>query len=41
MFLEHEIADKNFIRYIKRFLKSEVLEDYKYYGSDEGTLQGD
>lgn len=40
MFLEHEIADKNFLRYIKRFLKSGILEDYKYYESDKGTPQG-
>ena len=40
MFLEHEIADKNFIRYIKRFLKAGVLEDYKYYESDKKTPQG-
>ena len=40
MFLEHEIEDKNFLRYIKRFLKSGVLEDYKYYESDRGTPQG-
>ena len=40
MFLEHEIEDKNFLRYIKRFLKSGVLEDYKYYESDKGTPQG-
>ena len=40
MFLEHEIEDKNFLRYIKRFLKSGVLEDYKYYDTDKGTPQG-
>lgn len=40
MFLEHEIEDKNFLRYIKRFLKSGILEDYKYYESDKGTPQG-
>ena len=40
MFLEHEIADKNFLRYIKRFLKAGVIEDYKYYESDKGTPQG-
>ena len=40
MFLEHEIEDKNFLRYIRRFLKSGILEDYKYYESDKGTPQG-
>lgn len=40
MFLEHEIEDKNFLKYIKRFLKSGILEDYKYYESDKGTPQG-
>ena len=39
-FLEHEIEDKNFLRYIRRFLKSGILEDYKYYESDKGTPQG-
>lgn len=40
MFLEHKIDDKNFLRYIKRFLKAGILEDYKYYESDKGTPQG-
>lgn len=40
MFLEHEIEDKNFLRYIKRFLKAGILEDYKHYESDKGTPQG-
>lgn len=40
MFLEHEIEDKNFLRYMRRFLKSGILEDYKYYESDKGTPQG-
>lgn len=40
LFLEHEIEDKNFLRYIRRFLKSGILEDYKYYESDKGTPQG-
>lgn len=40
MFLEHEVEDKNFLRYVKRFLKSGILEDYKYYESDKGTPQG-
>ena len=40
MFLEHEIEDKNFLRYVRIFLKSGILEDYKYYESDKGTPQG-
>lgn len=40
MFLEHEIEDRNFLRYIKRFLKAGILEDYKYHESDKGTPQG-
>jgi Retron-type reverse transcriptase len=39
-FLEHDIADKNFLRYIKRFLKAGIIEDMKYHESDRGTPQG-
>lgn len=39
-FLEHDIQDKNFLRYIKRFLKSGIIEDMKFYESDKGTPQG-
>lgn len=39
-FLEHDIADKNFIRYIKRFLIGGVMEDGKIIESDKGTPQG-
>jgi len=39
-FLEHDIADKNFLRYIKRFLKAGIVEDLKYHESDKGTPQG-
>lgn len=39
-FLEHDIQDKNFIRYIVRFLKSGIIEDLKYYESDKGAPQG-
>jgi group II intron reverse transcriptase/maturase len=39
-FLEHDIKDKNFIRYVKKFLKSGVMEDGKYIDSDKGTPQG-
>lgn len=39
-FLEHDIADKNFIRYIKRFLIGGVMEDGKKLATDKGTVQG-
>jgi len=39
-FLEHEIADKNFIRYVKRFLKSGAMEDGIHTMSEEGVAQG-
>lgn len=39
-FLEHEIKDKNFIRYIKRFLIAGVMENGQYYESEVGTPQG-
>lgn len=39
-FLEETIEDKNFLRYVVRFLKSGVMEDMKYYESDKGTPQG-
>jgi group II intron reverse transcriptase/maturase len=39
-FLEHDIEDKNFIRYIKRFLKSGIMEQGKFIESDKGTPQG-
>lgn len=39
-FLEHDIADKNFVRYIVRFFKSGIMEEGKYYESDKGTPQG-
>ena len=39
-FLEHEIQDKKFIRYIVRFLKSGYMENMKYYETDKGTPQG-
>lgn len=39
-FLEHDIADKNFIRYIKRFLIGGVMEDGKKLATDRGTVQG-
>jgi group II intron reverse transcriptase/maturase len=39
-FLEHDIEDKNFIRYIKRFLRSGIMEQGKLIESDKGTPQG-
>lgn len=39
-FLRHDIGDKNFLRYISRFLKSGIIENLKYYESDKGTPQG-
>jgi len=40
MLLEHEIEDKNFLRYVKRFLKAGVMEEMKYHENDKGTPQG-
>jgi len=34
------IEDKNFSRYIVRFLKSGIMEDGQYHESDKGTAQG-
>ena len=39
-FLEHDIEDKNFLRYVKRFLKAGVMEDGRRHTSDEGVPQG-
>lgn len=39
-FLEHDIGDENFLRYIRRFLKAGIVEDLTYYESDKGTPQG-
>lgn len=39
-FLNHDIGDKNFLRYVVRFLKSGIIEDLKYFESDKGTPQG-
>lgn len=35
--LEHDIHDKNFLRYIKRFLIAGYMEDMKCYETDKGT----
>ncbi len=39
-FLEHEIADKNLLRYIKRFLKAGIMEAGKFIETDSGVSQG-
>jgi RNA-directed DNA polymerase len=39
-FLEHRIADPNFLRLIQRFLKAGVMEDGAFRASEEGTPQG-
>ena len=39
-FLEHDIQDKAFLRYINRFLISGYIEDMKFYETDKGTPQG-
>ena len=40
-FLEHDIADKNFLRYVARFLKAGIMEDAKIYESDKGHRKVD
>ena len=39
-FLEHDIQDKNFLRYIKRFLIAGIMEGTEVFDSDRGTPQG-
>jgi group II intron reverse transcriptase/maturase len=39
-FLEHDIGDKNFLRYVTRFLKAGVMEDGRRYDSEAGVPQG-
>ncbi|MCI8669730.1 MAG: group II intron reverse transcriptase/maturase [Lachnospiraceae bacterium] len=39
-FLEHDIADKNFLRYVRRFLKAGYMEDNERHDTDRGTPQG-
>jgi group II intron reverse transcriptase/maturase len=39
-FLEHDIEDRNFLRYVKRFLKAGIMEEGKYYDVDMGVPQG-
>lgn len=37
---QEKIADKNFLRIIKKFLKTGVMEEGKLYQTEEGTPQG-
>ena len=39
-FLAHDIADRNFLRYIKRFLKAGIMDGNERLHSDRGTPQG-
>jgi len=39
-FLEHDIADKNLLRYVTRFLKAGIMEEGKYFDTDSGVPQG-
>lgn len=39
-FLENDIKDRNFLRYINRFLISGYMQEMKYYETDKGTPQG-
>jgi group II intron reverse transcriptase/maturase len=39
-FLEHDIADKNFLRYVRRFLKAGIMEEGVRHESDLGVPQG-
>ncbi len=39
-FLENDIADKNFLRYIVRFLKAGIMVGNRYEDSSVGTPQG-
>ena len=40
MFLEHDIGDPNFLRYVARFLKAGVMEGTAIMDSDKGCPQG-
>ena len=39
-FMQHRIADKRILRYIKRFLKAGIHEDGQHKASERGTPQG-
>lgn len=38
-FLEHDIADRNFLRYVKRFLIAGVMEGTEWKEGDKGTKE--
>ena len=40
-FLAHDIADRNFLRYIKRFLKAGIMDGNERLESDRGCRKGD
>ena len=39
-FLEHEIEDRNFLRYIRRFMKAGIMEQEEVHETDKGVPQG-
>ncbi|MCL2632684.1 MAG: group II intron reverse transcriptase/maturase, partial [Coriobacteriia bacterium] len=39
-FLEHDIEDRTFLRYVRRFLKSGVVDQGKFQETDAGVPQG-
>lgn len=39
-FLEHDIADRNFLRYVRRFLKAGVMEEGRLLETERGSAQG-
>lgn len=39
-FLEHDIEDKSFLRYVKRFMKSGCIEQGEFQETDKGVPQG-
>ena len=39
-FLEFDLADRKFLRYVKRFLRAGIMEEGAYLESDRGTPQG-
>ena len=38
--MPHDIQDKNYLQYVKRFLIAGIMEDGKRLDSDRGTPQG-
>ena len=39
-FVEHRIADERIVRLIQKWLKAGVMEDGRWFGTEEGTPQG-